>query len=152
MQNSLYLYLCLSVLSYSLFNYSTRVLLSLIHMNSFSSFICIFMWTIFPQVIYLFRNNKQWVLLHVHILLKCNVTPPLIRRGSNFFFLEVLYCSCLGFNALLALLTKEGGNKLLPENQHGFRQKRSTMTALTSMQKEWVKKAFLNWIELNKGI
>ena len=27
---------------------------------------------------------------------------------------------------------------LLPENQHGFRQKRSTMTALTAMQKEWV--------------
>ena len=29
-------------------------------------------------------------------------------------------------------------HNLLPENQHGFRQKRSTMTALTSMQKEWV--------------
>ena len=29
-------------------------------------------------------------------------------------------------------------HKLLPENQHGFRQKRSTMTAHTAMQKEWV--------------
>ena len=30
-------------------------------------------------------------------------------------------------------------NKLLPENQHGFRAKRSTVTALTAMQKEWTK-------------
>ncbi len=30
-------------------------------------------------------------------------------------------------------------HKLLPENQHGFRQKRSTMTALSSMQQEWTK-------------
>ena len=29
-------------------------------------------------------------------------------------------------------------NNLLPDNKHGFRQKRSTLTALTSMQKEWV--------------
>ena len=28
-------------------------------------------------------------------------------------------------------------HKLLPENQHGFREKRSTMSALSSMQKEW---------------
>ena len=28
-------------------------------------------------------------------------------------------------------------NKLLPENQHGFREKRSTMTALSEMQREW---------------
>ena len=28
-------------------------------------------------------------------------------------------------------------NKLLPENQHGFRAHRSTATALTAMQKEW---------------
>ncbi len=28
-------------------------------------------------------------------------------------------------------------HKLLPENLHGFRQKRSTMTALSSMQQEW---------------
>ena len=28
-------------------------------------------------------------------------------------------------------------HKLLPDNQHGFREKRSTMTALSSMQKEW---------------
>jgi hypothetical protein len=30
-------------------------------------------------------------------------------------------------------------NNLLPENQHGFRAKRSTMTALTAMQHEWTK-------------
>ena len=30
-------------------------------------------------------------------------------------------------------------HKLLPSNQHGFRTHRSTMTALSSMQKEWVK-------------
>jgi hypothetical protein len=29
-------------------------------------------------------------------------------------------------------------HKLLPNNQHGFRQGRSTMTALSAMQKEWV--------------
>ena len=28
-------------------------------------------------------------------------------------------------------------NDLLPENQHGFRAKRSTMTALTNIQHEW---------------
>jgi hypothetical protein len=30
-------------------------------------------------------------------------------------------------------------NKILPKNQYGFRKGRSTMTALTAMQKEWVK-------------
>ena len=30
-------------------------------------------------------------------------------------------------------------NKLLPNNQHGFRAMRSTMTALSAMQKEWVR-------------
>ena len=29
-------------------------------------------------------------------------------------------------------------NKLLPKSQHGFRQKHSTMTAHSSMQKDWV--------------
>ena len=32
-------------------------------------------------------------------------------------------------------------NKLLPDNQHGFRVMRSTMTALSSMQKECFKNA-----------
>ena len=32
-------------------------------------------------------------------------------------------------------------NKLLPDNQHGFRAGRSTMTALASMQQDWVQ----NW-------
>ena len=27
------------------------------------------------------------------------------------FFFAALYCSCLGFNALIAIPTKEGGNK-----------------------------------------
>ena len=35
----------------------------------------------------------------------------LIRRSSNFSFLAAFYCSCLEFNDLLALPTKEGGNK-----------------------------------------
>ena len=30
-------------------------------------------------------------------------------------------------------------NGLLPDSQHGFRQSRSTMTALSAMQKEWIK-------------
>ena len=41
---------------------------------------------------------------------KWNVMPC-IRRGSNSCFFAALYCSCLGFNALLALPTKEGGNR-----------------------------------------
>ena len=39
-----------------------------------------------------------------------NVTL-LMRRGSNFYFFAALYCSCFGFIDLLALPTKEGGNK-----------------------------------------
>ena len=31
-------------------------------------------------------------------------------------------------------------NSLFPENQHGFRQNRSTMTALAAMQQQWIKK------------
>ena len=30
-------------------------------------------------------------------------------------------------------------NGLLPDNQHGFRASKSTVTALTSMQKEWTR-------------
>ena len=30
-------------------------------------------------------------------------------------------------------------SKLLPDNQHGFRAHRSTMTALSAMQKDWIK-------------
>jgi hypothetical protein len=40
-------------------------------------------------------------------------------------------------------------HKLLPENQHGFQQKRSTMTALSSMLLEWTKNSEENLI---KGI
>ena len=43
---------------------------------------------------------------------KWNVTPH-IRRGNNNYLFAALYCSCLGFNALLALQTKEGGNNFL---------------------------------------
>ena len=30
-------------------------------------------------------------------------------------------------------------NGILPENQHEFRESRSTMTALTNMQQDWIK-------------
>ena len=30
-------------------------------------------------------------------------------------------------------------HKLLPDNQHGFRAKRSTMTALAEIQRDWTK-------------
>ena len=30
-------------------------------------------------------------------------------------------------------------NGLLPDNQHGFRSGRSTMTALSAMQKQWIR-------------
>ena len=36
---------------------------------------------------------------------------PGIKSGSNYVLFAALYCSCLGFNGLLALPTKEGGNK-----------------------------------------
>ena len=36
-----------------------------------------------------------------------NVMPH-IRRVSNFYFFAALYCSCLGFNALLASLRYKG--------------------------------------------
>ena len=32
-------------------------------------------------------------------------------------------------------------NKLLPDNQHGFRAKRSTMTAWANIQQEWAQNA-----------
>jgi hypothetical protein len=31
-------------------------------------------------------------------------------------------------------------HKLLPDNQHGFRPRRSTMTALSGLQQEWASK------------
>ena len=30
-------------------------------------------------------------------------------------------------------------NKLLPDSQHGFREKRSTMMALSEIQHDWIK-------------
>ena len=39
-----------------------------------------------------------------------------LGMGVNFFF-TALYCSCFGFNALLALPTREGGNKGIKFNK-----------------------------------
>ena len=39
-------------------------------------------------------------------------------------------------NQVTAFLEKNG---LLPESQHGFRRARSSMTALTAMQRNWIK-------------
>ena len=35
----------------------------------------------------------------------------LIKRGSNYSFFAAFFCTCLEFNDLLALPTKEWGNK-----------------------------------------
>ena len=44
--------------------------------------------------------------------MKWNVMP-LIRRGSNFVFFAALYCSCLEFNAMLALPQRREAIKAL---------------------------------------
>ena len=61
------------------------------------------------------------------IITKWNVMP-FIRRGSSFSFFAALNCSCLGFNDLLALLTKEGGNK-------GIKSKKGAM--MCSNDSKW---------------
>ena len=43
-------------------------------------------------------KNKEWNVM------------TLVRRDSDFSFFAVFYCSCLGFNELLPLPTKERGN------------------------------------------
>ena len=47
--------------------------------------------------------------------------------GSNFCFFAALYCACLGLNALLALQTKEGGNK-------GIKSKKRATIAATKQK------------------
>ena len=43
-----------------------------------------------------------------------------------------------GRNSLRPVNPLPRNTQTAPENQHGFRQRRTTMTALTMMQREWV--------------
>ena len=54
--------------------------------------------------------------------MKWNVTP-LISLGSNFSFFGALFCSCLGFNALLALPIKEELNSRMENEIAAMEQK-----------------------------
>ena len=63
----------------------------------------------------IFFGQLVWLAAGIFELLKilrCKLNVmPLIRRGSNLYFFAALYCSCLGFNALLASPRYEGLQK-----------------------------------------
>jgi hypothetical protein len=74
------------------------------------------------------------------------VVTPILKRGSPGCKENYRPVSCLNVaSKVLEKIVCEQITKhmeshgLLSENQHGFRSKRPTMTALTAMQNEWVK-------------
>ena len=76
---------------------------------------------------------------------KTALMTPILKKGSPEKKENYRPVSCLSVASKVAekivcdQVTKFfEKNKLLPENQHGFRAKRSTMTALSALQKEWV--------------
>ena len=69
---------------------------------------------------------------------------PILKKGSAELKENYRPVSCLpvASKVLEKIVTEQMTrflevHKLLPDNQHGFREKHSTMTALSSMQKEW---------------
>ena len=70
---------------------------------------------------------------------------PILKKGSttekaNY---RPVSCLCSASKVLEKVVCNQltkflEDNKLLPDNQHGFRKSRSTMTALTSIQKKWI--------------
>ena len=73
------------------------------------------------------------------------VVTPLLKKGAKDDKTNYRPVSCLPAvsKVLEKVVCKQitkfmEDNKLLPSNQHGFREKRSTMSALTNMQKDWV--------------
>ena len=74
------------------------------------------------------------------------VVVPILKKGDAKELKNYRPVSCLSAaskvleKVVCEQLTKFAEtHKILPDNQHGFRANRSTMTALTAMQKEWVK-------------
>ncbi len=78
--------------------------------------------------------------------LKQAVVSPILKKGDpeckdNYRPVSCLNVACkvleqIVCDQITGHMEKHG---LLPENHHGFRSRRSTMIALTSMQQEWVK-------------
>ena len=71
-------------------------------------------------------------------------STPILKKGNPETKENYRPVSCLhvASKVLEKIVTKQMTrflelHKLLPDNQHGFREKRSTMSALSSMQKEW---------------
>ena len=69
---------------------------------------------------------------------------PVLKKGDKEFYENYRPVSCLPAAAkLLELVVCQQTsifmeeNDLLPKSQHGFRKMRSTMTALTEVQKQW---------------
>ena len=71
------------------------------------------------------------ILLAIRVPSLLNNYRPISILNATSKILERIVCN--------QLMKHMESNNLLPNNQHGFRAQRSTMTALTSMQKEWVK-------------
>ena len=75
---------------------------------------------------------------------KVGVVTPVLKKGSPLEKSNYRPVSCL--SVLSKVLEKivcdqitnyMEKNKLLPQNQHGFRAGRSTMSALSAVQQEW---------------
>ena len=74
------------------------------------------------------------------------VVVPLLKKGDKKDLKNYRPVSCLAAASKVLekvvceqLTSFVEVHNILPNNQHGFRQGRSTMTALTAMQKEWVR-------------
>ena len=72
---------------------------------------------------------------------------PVLKKGDPGLLSNYRPVSCLpaASKLLESVVTEQLGdyleeNRLLPQNQHGFRRKRSTMTAWTDIQQEWAQK------------
>ena len=79
-------------------------------------------------------------------LWKEGIVVPILKKGNSKELKNYRPVSCLpaASKVLEAVvceqLTRHAEvHQLLPNNQHGFRTQRSTMTALSAMQKEWIK-------------
>ena len=74
------------------------------------------------------------------------VVTPVLKKGSSLDVNNYRPVSCLigAAKILESVVSKRvtnfmESNALFPENQHGFRALRSTMSALSIIQKEWIK-------------
>ena len=79
---------------------------------------------------------------------KCGIVTPVLKKGSPKDKTNYRPVSCLSVlskvieKIVCSQITKfMEDNGHLPQNQHGFRAGRSTMTALSAIQQEWAEKA-----------